>query len=46
MLVQRLRDKVENDPNLNATLEKVATKETDPYSAALGFLESSFFSVD
>ena len=46
VLVQRLRDKVENDPNLNATLEKVATKETDPYSAALGFLESSFFSVD
>ena len=46
MLVQRLRDKVENDPNLNATLEKVATKETDPYSAALGFLESSFFSAD
>ena len=44
VLAQRLRDKVENDPDLNTTLEKVEAKETDPYSAALEFLESSFFS--
>ena len=46
VLAQRLRDKVENDPALNATLEKVAAKETDPYSAALEYLESSLFSSD
>ena len=45
-LAQRLRNKVENDPDLNATLEKVAAKETDPYSAALEYLESSLFSAD
>ena len=44
VLAQRLRNKVENDPELNATLEKVAAKETDPYSAALEFLDSSLFS--
>ena len=41
VLTQRLRSKVENDPDLNATLEKVAAKETDPYSAALEYLEDS-----
>ena len=46
VLAQRLRDKVENDPALNATLEQVAAKETDPYSAALEYLESSLFSAD
>jgi len=46
VLAQRLRNKVENDPDLIATLEKVAAKETDPYSAALEYLESSFFSAD
>ncbi|PKB71009.1 MAG: hypothetical protein BZY87_07930 [SAR202 cluster bacterium Io17-Chloro-G6] len=46
VLAKRLRDKVENDPDLNATLEKVAAKETDPYSAALEYLESSLFSSD
>ena len=45
-LVQRLRNMVENDPDLNATLEKVAAKETDPYSAALEYLEKSLFSSD
>ena len=45
-LAQRLRDKVETDPDLNATLEKVASKEADPYSAALEYLESSLFSAD
>ena len=45
-LAQRLRDKVENDPDLNATLDKVAAKETDPYSAALEYLESSLISPD
>ncbi|MCH8298189.1 MAG: methylmalonyl Co-A mutase-associated GTPase MeaB [Chloroflexi bacterium] len=46
VLAQRLRNKVANDPDLNATLEKVAAKETDPYSAALEYLESSLFSSD
>ena len=46
VLAQRLRNKVANDPELNATLEKVAAKETDPYSAALEYLESSLFSSD
>ena len=46
VLAQRLRNKVENDPDLIATLEKVAAKKTDPYSAALEYLESSFFSAD
>ncbi|MCH7736165.1 MAG: methylmalonyl Co-A mutase-associated GTPase MeaB [Chloroflexi bacterium] len=46
VLAQRLRKKVENDPDLNATLEQVAAKETDPYSAALEYLESSLFSAD
>ena len=45
-LAQRLREKVANDPELNAALEKVAAKETDPYSAALEYLESSLFSSD
>jgi len=45
-LAQRLRDKVENDPALNATLEKIAAKETDPYSAALEFLDSSLSSAN
>ena len=46
VLAQRLRDKVKNDPDLIATLEKVAAKEADPYSAALEYLESSLFSAD
>ena len=46
VLAQRLREKVANDPDLNAALEKVAAKETDPYSAALEYLESSLFSLD
>ena len=46
VLAQRLRDRVENDPDLIATLEQVAAKETDPYSAALEYLESSPFSAD
>ena len=45
-LAQRLRDRVENDPDLNATLEQVAAKETEPYSAALHYLESSLFSAN
>jgi LAO/AO transport system kinase len=46
VLAQRLRDRVENDPSLNAILEKIAAKETDPYSAALEFLDSSLFSAN
>ena len=45
-LAQRLRDRVESDPDLNATLEQVAAKETEPYSAALHYLESSLFSAN
>tara|TARA_B110000263_G_scaffold62729_1_gene53964 strand:- start:230 stop:1186 length:957 start_codon:yes stop_codon:yes gene_type:complete len=43
VLAQRLRDRVANDLSLNAVLEKIAAKETDPYSAALEFLDSSLF---
>jgi len=46
VLAQRLRNQVENDPELNATLEQVAAKEKDPYSAALEYLGSSLFSAD
>lgn len=46
VLAQRLRDRVENDLSLNAILEKIAAKETDPYSAALEFLDSSLFSAN
>lgn len=46
VLSQRLRNLVEKDPDLIATLEKVAGKETDPYSAALEYLDSSRFSSD
>jgi len=46
VLAQRLRNQVENDPELNATLEQVAAKEKDPYSAALEYLRSSLFSAD
>ena len=46
VLAQRLRDRVENDLCLNAILEKIAAKETDPYSAALEFLDSSLFSAN
>ncbi|MDA1127537.1 MAG: methylmalonyl Co-A mutase-associated GTPase MeaB [Chloroflexi bacterium] len=45
-LAQRLRDKVGNDSDLNNTLEEVARKEIDPYSAALEYLDSSLFSTD
>jgi LAO/AO transport system kinase len=41
VLARRLREKVENDPDLAGTLEKVAAKETDPYSAALEYLDNS-----
>ena len=46
VLAQRLRDRVENDLSLNAILEKIAAKETDPYSAALEFLDSSLFAAN
>jgi LAO/AO transport system kinase len=41
VLARRLREKVENDPELAGTLEKVAAKESDPYSAALEYLDNS-----
>jgi len=46
VLAQRLREKVKSDPDLSATLEKVAAKTTDPYSAALEYLGSGSFSSD
>jgi len=46
VLAQRLRNQVENDPELNATLEQVVAKEMDPYSAALEYLAYSLFSAD
>lgn len=40
-MTRRLRVRVEQDPNLIATLERIANKEAEPYSAAMEFLESS-----
>ena len=40
-LGRRLRQLVEKDPGLNATLDKVARKEAEPYSSALEFLDAS-----
>jgi LAO/AO transport system kinase len=37
---RRLRALVEGDPNLIATLEKVANKDAEPFSSAINFLES------
>ncbi len=42
-LVRRLRTQVEQDPALKATMEKIAEKEAEPYSAALELLESPSF---
>ena len=40
-LGRRLRQLVEQDPDLNSTLDKVARKEAEPYSSALEFLNAS-----
>ena len=40
-MTRRLRALVEHDPALVATLEKVALKESEPYSSAIEFLDSS-----
>ena len=37
---RRLRALIEGDPNLIATLEKVASKDAEPFSSAINFLES------
>ena len=40
-LVRRLRRMVQTDPALLSVLENVATKDAEPYSAALDFLKNS-----
>ncbi len=40
-MVRRLKARVKEDPNLAATLEKVATKEAEPYSSAMEYLDST-----
>lgn len=40
-MARRLKSRVEQDPTLIATLEQIANKESEPYSAAMEFLESS-----
>jgi len=45
-LGRRLRQLVEKDPDLNATLDKVARKEAEPYSSALEFLDASGLSPE
>ena len=45
-LVRRLRRMVQTDPSLLATLEQVAAKDAEPYSAALEFLGSSTLNPD
>ncbi len=39
-MTRRLRSRVEQDPVLIATLEQIANKESEPYSAAMEFLDS------
>ena len=45
-LVRRLRRMVQTDPSLLATLERVADRDAEPYSAALEFLGSSTINPD
>lgn len=45
-LVRRLRQLVEQDPDLNLVLDKVARKEREPYSSALEYLDSSRLSPE
>ena len=40
-MVRRLKARVKEDPNLAATLEKVAIKEAEPYSSAMEYLDST-----
>jgi len=40
-MVRRLKARVKEDPNLAATLEKVASKEAEPYSSAMEYLDST-----
>ena len=40
-LARRLRQRIESDPKMMATLEKVARKEAEPYSSALDFLNTT-----
>ena len=40
-LERRLKALVENDPVMEATVEKVANREAEPYSSAMEFLNSS-----
>ena len=45
-LTRRLKLRIEQDPTLIATLEQIANKESEPYSAAMEFLESSRLDAD
>lgn len=45
-VARRVNSRVEQDPNLIATLEQVANKESEPYSAAIEFLDSSGLDAD
>ena len=40
-ITRRLKARVEQDPTLGATLDQIANKESEPYSAALEFLENT-----
>ena len=40
-MTRRLKERVEQDPTLIATLDQIARKESEPYSAALEFLENT-----
>ena len=45
-LVRRLRRMVQTDPGLLSVLESVASKDAEPYSAALDFLDASSLKPD
>lgn len=45
-LTRRMKARIEHDPALRATLEQIAEKESEPYSSAMEFIETSAFSAD
>lgn len=40
-MARRLKSRVEQDPTLIAAMEQIASKESEPYSSAMEFLDSS-----
>ncbi|HIN06990.1 MAG TPA: methylmalonyl Co-A mutase-associated GTPase MeaB [Dehalococcoidia bacterium] len=45
-MTRRLKARIEQDPTLIANLDRIANKESEPYSAALEFLENTGFNAE